>query len=60
MSKGQDWILFGNFVATLALYPGLMQCTYERADVIKDGVQGKGDPYPGRLTRALSFTENIA
>jgi hypothetical protein len=60
LSKGQDWLLFGNFVATLVLYPGLMQCTYERADVIKDGVQGKGDPYPGRLTRALSFTENIA
>ena len=59
LNKGQDWPLFGNFVATLVLYPGLMQCTYERADVIKDGVQKKGDPYPGRLTRVLSFTENI-
>jgi hypothetical protein len=59
LNTNQDWIMFGNFVATLILFPGLMQCTYERADIVREGIQKKGDPYPGKLTKVLSFIENI-
>lgn len=58
VGTGQDWLLVGNFVATMTLFPGLMECIYERADIIRDGIQRKGDSYPAQLTKVLRLLES--